>query len=267
MEEHSANTVPAPPKARIEKAQAFATVGAVLLFGVCPLLGRNLIIATCSALWVLTALAWRMRWQVALPVSAFCSSGISLALLGFPSQLWLAIGLVAYAATQRHGTHPGKASWFTTGAFTREVGALMAGAVLASAISLTIWFYAARPDISDLVAKFLPDWPLPALIVGGLVFSMLNAAVEELAYRGVLMDALEKTIGAGTLSLVGQAAAFGALHKNGFPRGWPGIALAFIFGVLMGIVRRRSGGLAAPWVAHVGADIVVVILVVAYAKA
>jgi membrane protease YdiL (CAAX protease family) len=267
MEEQSASTVPDPPKFRIESAQAFATVGAVLLFGAFPLFGRDLVIATCAALLVLTALGWCMRWQVALPVSAFSSSCVALALLGLPSQLWFAIGLAAYAAALRRGPRRGVARWFTAGALTREVGVLMAGAVLASAITLTIWFFSARPDISDLVVRFLPDWPLPFLVFGGLVFSMLNAAVEELAYRGVLMDALEKTIGAGTLSLVGQAAAFGILHINGFPRGWPGVALAFIFGVLMGVVRRRSGGLAAPWAAHVGTDIVIVTLVVAYAKA
>jgi hypothetical protein len=52
------------------------------------------------------------------------------------------------------GAHRGVAKWFTAGAFTLEVGGLMAGAVLVSAIALTIWFFAARPNISDIFIVF-----------------------------------------------------------------------------------------------------------------
>ena len=86
---------------------------------------------------------------------------------------------------------------------------------------------------------------------------MINAAVEEGAYRGVIMAALEKAV-APSAALVAQAAAFGTMHINGFPRGWLGVALAFVFGLMMGLIRRRAGGMLAPWAAHVGADIVIV---------
>jgi LmbE family N-acetylglucosaminyl deacetylase len=84
-------------------------------------------------------------------------------------------------------------------------------------------------------------------IAGGLIFSMVNAAVEEGAYRGVLMHGLDSALGRGPAALVLQALAFRALHVQGFPRGALGVGLASIFGLLMGIIRRRADGMLAPW--------------------
>ena len=124
-----------------------------------------------------------------------------------------------------------------------------------------------KSNVNDLIETFVPDWHWTLLIPGVLLFSLLNAAVEEVVYRGVVMDALDQSIGAGTLSLVGQAAAFGVFHIIGFPRGWIGVGLAFVFGIMMGLIRRLSGGLLAPWAAHVCTDVVVVSMVVFFARA
>jgi uncharacterized protein len=105
------------------------------------------------------------------------------------------------------------------------------------------------------------------LVLGGLLFSIVNAAVEEGAYRGVIMAALDKSIGSGVASMLLQAAAFGILHINGFPRGWIGVGLASVFGVLMALIRRRSQGMIAPWAAHVCTDIVIVGIVMFLARA
>jgi CAAX protease family protein len=94
-------------------------------------------------------------------------------------------------------------------------------------------------------------------IAGGLIFSMVNAAVEEDAYRGMLMHGLDSALGRGPAALVLQALAFGALHVQGCPRGALGFGLASIFGLLRGIIRRRSDGMFAPWLAHVFTDIVI----------
>jgi hypothetical protein len=88
-------------------------------------------------------------------------------------------------------------------------------------------------------------------------FAMLNAAVEEAAYRGVFLHALDRSLGPGFAALLLQALAFGAIHIRGFPRGWPGVGLACIFGLLMGVIRRRAGGMFAPWIAHVFTDVVI----------
>jgi membrane protease YdiL (CAAX protease family) len=107
---------------------------------------------------------------------------------------------------------------------------------------------------------------LGLLIAGGLIFAMLNAAVEEAAYRGVFLHALDRSLGSGFLPLLLQALAFGAIHIRGFPRGWIGVGLACIFGLLMGVIRRRAGGMFAPWIAHVFTDVVIAGIVLFLAR-
>lgn len=266
MNKASVNPAPAPFKALINRGEAIVTVGIVLLFGAFPLLKSNLVIASGMVILAFSGFAWILRWHIALPLGAFCFSCMALSLIELPSQLLFAVGLIVYALVLKFGPNRGKSRWLKGGSLTREVGALMAVSVLSSAIALNVWFFTVRPDIHDLIEQYLPDWPLLFLVLGGLAFSILNAAVEELAYRGVLMDALDKSIGVGMLSLSGQATAFGLLHINGFPRGWTGVILAFIFGMLMGWVRRRSGGFLAPWIAHIATDIVIVFMVAGYAR-
>jgi membrane protease YdiL (CAAX protease family) len=120
--------------------------------------------------------------------------------------------------------------------------------------------------IADIVEAFVPALPLGLLIAGGLIFSMLNAAVEEGAYRGVILHALDRSLGPGFAALLLQALAFGAIHIRGFPRGWLGVGLASIYGLLMGVIRRRAGGMFAPWIAHVFTDVVIAGIVVFLAR-
>jgi len=107
---------------------------------------------------------------------------------------------------------------------------------------------------------------LGLLIAGGLIFSMFNAAVEEGAYRGVILHALDRSLGPGFAALLLQALAFGAIHIRGFPRDWLGVGLACIYGLLMGVIRRRAGGMFAPWIAHVFTDVVIAGIVVFLAR-
>jgi membrane protease YdiL (CAAX protease family) len=107
---------------------------------------------------------------------------------------------------------------------------------------------------------------LGVLIAGGLIFSMVNAAVEEGAYRGVILHALDRSLGPGFTALLLQALAFGAIHIKGFPRGWIGVGLACIYGLLMGVIRRRAGGMFAPWIAHVFTDVVIAGIVLFLAR-
>jgi hypothetical protein len=95
---------------------------------------------------------------------------------------------------------------------------------------------------------------------------MVNAAVEEGAYRGVILHALDRSLGTGFAALLLQALAFGAIHIRGFPRGWIGVGLACIYGLLMGVIRRRAGGMFAPWIAHVFTDVVIAGILVFLAR-
>ena len=119
-----------------------------------------------------------------------------------------------------------------------------------------------QPDLGDLVATFVPDWPLWLLVPGAVVFSVVNAALEEAAYRGVVQQSLERALGPGATALILQAAAFAALHyRAGFPRGVAGIGLTFIYGLVLGVIRRHSRGLMAPVVIHVLTDLAIVAII------
>ncbi len=55
-----------------------------------------------------------------------------------------------------------------------------------------------------------------------------------------------------------QAAAFGLLHlKSASRSGAVGVGLAAIYAVMLGVLRRRAGGLLAPHAAHVAADLTI----------
>jgi membrane protease YdiL (CAAX protease family) len=60
------------------------------------------------------------------------------------------------------------------------------------------------------------------------------------------------------LSLLVQAWLFGALHyREGFPNGAWGLVMTAVYGIMLGVLRRRSQGMLAPWAVHVFADCVI----------
>lgn len=102
----------------------------------------------------------------------------------------------------------------------------------------------------------LPTGLHPVVLTAAFVaWSACNAVAEELYFRGALQHELVRGLAGAGVAV--QAVAFGAMHFHGFPRGWSGVALATAYGLMMGALRRRSGGLLAPWVAHVAADLTI----------
>jgi membrane protease YdiL (CAAX protease family) len=105
-------------------------------------------------------------------------------------------------------------------------------------------------------------------VPAAFVLSLINAAVEEAAYRGILLEALDTALGRGPAGVFIQALAFGALHFSaGFPRGTAGLALAFVYGLALGAMRNKSGGLLAPWLTHVLTDLAIFSMLLALARA
>jgi membrane protease YdiL (CAAX protease family) len=79
------------------------------------------------------------------------------------------------------------------------------------------------------------------------------------------MDALDRALGDGHASVGIQAILFGAHHYlAGFPNGASGLVLTLIYGFLLGILRRLSGGMLAPLMAHIAADLVIFIILLVY---
>ena len=116
-----------------------------------------------------------------------------------------------------------------------------------------LWFKLARPDVMSL-AGLIPMWSPARLVLLGVGFALFNAAWEEMIWRGVVFDALERTrLPSGTVVLM-QAVSFGVIHLHGFPSGSVGILLASAYGAILGVLRAQTGGLLVPFVAHAVTD-------------
>ncbi len=130
-----------------------------------------------------------------------------------------------------------------------------------AALALPMWVALASPELSGL-RGMIPPWPLGLLALALLGFASVNAALEELLFRGLLQGALDSRLGPGGLALGLQSALFGLCHWSGFPSGPSGVLLAGVWAVMLGWARRRSGGLLTPLLAHVVADAVIFALLI-----
>jgi uncharacterized protein len=141
---------------------------------------------------------------------------------------------------------------FAVGRCDWRVLAATSGIVVLSSLALLAYQAAIQPDVRDLAAH-VPGTVLGSAVLAGAYFSILNAVMEEVMFRGVLYDAVESQWGwMGAILLTG--AAFGACHAGGYPQGLLGGVLAGIYGFVLGWLRWWTRGLAAPTAAHIMAD-------------
>jgi membrane protease YdiL (CAAX protease family) len=193
--------------------------------------------------------------------------GIILGLSGIPGiGTWPAPGAIAlllFALLAWRATNwRRELKWLLRGRLDVVVVGLVGACVAIAGVALLVWYTTLHPDVSDIREAMFPPFPAWALILGGIGFSAVNAAVEEGLFRGLLLDMLDRSLGNNMAALFLQAAAFGLLHIHGFPRGVVGVVLATIYGLMMGVLRRRSGGMLAPWLGHVATDVVIVCILV-----
>jgi hypothetical protein len=135
---------------------------------------------------------------------------------------------------------------------------IAAGYALISIVMLILWFYVQG---DNPYGARIPDLSLGWLVLLGIGFAAVNGACEEGVFRGILMPVFSRACGP-TSGLLLQAFWFGCLHyRKGFPAGYSGIVLTFVFGCMMAHLVRRTGGLLLAWVVHFLADITVFTLI------
>jgi membrane protease YdiL (CAAX protease family) len=130
---------------------------------------------------------------------------------------------------------------------------LMFTTVFTSSCALILWVILFKPDLADLIVM-VPADSVPVIICVGLLFSTGNAIWEEIIFRGILWNGLQKAYGNIIVLVVFQAVLFSLLHIGGFPRGAVGVILAGVYGAAIGVIRMFSKGLAAPVITHFFAD-------------
>jgi membrane protease YdiL (CAAX protease family) len=255
----------ADPPARTSPAGAAIVLVTVALFSLFVLAADgilNLPAATIAAFGGLVLLAVWSRSPAALHVTIFAL----LAVLAYRTPEFgshpfpLLNALLGYAVvvmcTRRLRESLG---WLHTGSLEPGVLRLIFGTAAASLIALPIWFALTDRELTGITA--IAEVPVWALAPTGVFFALVNAGVEEAAFRGVLLDSIHSAVGS-TGALFIQAAAFGIAHyAHGVPDGPWGAALSGGYGLMLGVIRLRSRGMLAPWIAHAITDAAIFVMI------
>ena len=152
--------------------------------------------------------------------------------------------------------------WLRAGSVEASIWKMVAATVVVSAAALILWTVGTKPNLSRHLSM-MPDMPVLIYPLAAIGFACLNAAMEEFVFRGIILEALDSALGETFWPVGIQSAAFAALHYlSGFPNGLLGVVMVFVYGIMLGMVRRRARGMLAPWVAHVGADLTIFITLV-----
>jgi len=99
--------------------------------------------------------------------------------------------------------------------------------------------------------------PKGELLLSALGIFFLIAIPEELLFRGIIQNFLEKTVRRPTFALIATSAIFGAAHLNNGPGpDWRYFLLASLAGLFYGNAYQRTRGLLAPAIVHTLVDTV-----------
>ncbi len=182
---------------------------------------------------------------------ALAAFGVGLSSLNWPWQLLLP--LLAYAAVvlawPRLRRSAPRIAVGRVGGWPL-VAAVVIG--LATMAGLMLFQNFARPDVADLATR-LPVAAFGNLLFAGLWFSLLNATLEELVFRGVLWGIVAAEWNSG-VALGATTILFGMGHLHGYPPGPFGAVLAGCFGLAMGLLRWWTDGLGLAIAVHICAD-------------
>lgn len=196
-------------------------------------------------------------------LAALLTCTFPIALAGIPWQAVMLAALAAWALVVKMAPALApSAQWRARGSVPWLATALVAGV---TPFALVTWLLVMEPDLSDVVGAYVPDLPLALLVLGSVGFAVVNAAGEELVWRGVFQDRLAVLVGMPA-AVVLQALSFGLQHAHGIPRGPVGVVLAGTWAVMLGMLRVHTKGLLAPLLAHVVADAVIATIVLVLAR-
>ncbi len=149
------------------------------------------------------------------------------------------------------------ARWYRRGDANRLTIALGVILVVGSAGALVAWASFVAGDLTRF-ARWVPDLPLPLLVLYGVLFAAANALFEEFIARALLYDAFVALFeGRLWAAVVAQALLFALWHYDGFPGGPVGVGMVFVWSLFLGAMRHTSRGVVAPLVAHFFADLTI----------
>ncbi len=248
------------------KSETVVVVSLTGLATVLPFAGSaGMLAAGGIAAIVLTTVALVRRMPAASSIGVLLVTFLLLWFTGLrPKRLLFGLAFVVYVVVaSRLPWLREVAPWRRAGWCSLRQGAIGAACGLVAGLALWTW-YAGRPETLADIVDIAQDWSIWTLVSVGVLAAVINAVVEEAVYRGLVQDSLERVLRPGLTALVLQASVFAALHfPTGILQGLAGVGLAFFYGLVLGLLRRRSEGLAVPVIAHTVTDMVIVVIVLA----
>ncbi|HYX71125.1 MAG TPA: hypothetical protein VE732_00015, partial [Nitrososphaera sp.] len=186
-----------PPASLAESLIILAAIGVLSAFMVLP---GTVVFWSISILSLLTVLAVAFRFIQAIHLLSFSLLWLTLPLivpaLGFWPQILL-LPIIIYALVVAAIPNLRRSIlWLRAGHPTSDIIILILTAMVLSSSALVGWYLLFRPNISSHLAMIpkMPMWLLPLACLG---FAMVNAAMEEIVFRGIMMQALDSALGAG----------------------------------------------------------------------
>lgn len=163
--------------------------------------------------------------------------------------LGLHLALLAYAAFRERERLSG---WLRVGGRDLLLGIAGGGAILLAGGGYGLLLEATGVEVPDLATDLRALVPSLSLLV--LWGAVVVPVAEEIFFRGRLLDAIDLRVGTGA-GLVLSSSAFTVVH--GIPVLFPAY---FLFGVVFVLLRRRTGRLVAPIVAHAANNLVGILI-------
>jgi membrane protease YdiL (CAAX protease family) len=213
-----------PPLAAPTTSNARAPLGAGLALG----LAAAGLVTNQAIIFAVAAVTDKILWALAA---------------GAVAGVLLPIG-VACRLAGRNPLHALHLDRLSRGAIARAV--LLVAAGFAPTYALGAWsqkLFPPSPEAFELYQGLVPTGP-GSLVFGAIVVMGLAPLAEEILFRGLLLDGLRARLPWGT-AIALQAVGFGASHGAMWM-----LAPITILGVLLGLLRGRSGSLGAAWIAH-----------------
>lgn len=128
-----------------------------------------------------------------------------------------------------------------------------------SVTGLAWWF---KELVTNPYARFILGLPVHFLLPLGIGFAVINSIYEEGIFRSIFLGYLDQLF-SPRFALVLQGIWFSFLHyQSGFPAGITDMIMTFIFGIMMGVLVRRTRGLLLAIVIHAIADFWIFLLIV-----
>lgn len=245
---------------------ALVTATVILLAGAAVAWPVAWPIAAIVVAFLLTVALWaNLRDDLALRDAAVLSAALWILIRVPVAGIWplpAALALVVVIVlTGPRGTLSRWRKWFRVGTIGPSTWLLCAVIVVLTAVALLVWQRTTGGGLSSTYTGLIDSVPTPFAIAGVFLFLVVNGAVEDSVWSGVLLTAARATMPA-PVAIAVTAVSFGIAHLDGVPNGPIGVVMVVAWGIVLSILRLRTGGMLATYIAHVLADATIVALLV-----